>query len=211
MIYVYLWLRPCGTPFYVGLGHADRAWSQGRNRHTDSVRRKIEENGQDVDILILPCRTREDAGELESILIAHYGRLDLGTGPLTNMTDGGEHGCPGNTWNKGRVHGPETRVRMSSARVGNTNALGKKMPDSMREKVSEALKGNQHLLGHRHSEDTKRKISEGCRMDDERRERHRQRMMGNKNTLGMKMSDETRAKMSLAQKARQQRERDTRG
>lgn len=58
----------------------------------------------------------------EKELILHYGRRDIGTGILTNHTDGGG-GLSG--W----VPTEETRKKMSAAKIGNTLNLGRKRPD----------------------------------------------------------------------------------
>ena len=55
--------------------------------------------------------TEQEAFNLERFLIALYGRLDLETGTLTNLTDGGEG-------SSGYVPTEETRAKMSAARLG---------------------------------------------------------------------------------------------
>lgn len=97
--YVYVLSRPCGTPFYVGMGQAERigdhatdARSARRSRRL-SIIRKIWRSGNDVSYAVhsfhLQC---VDAWSVEVGLIAKLGRLDLGTGPLANATKGGEGG-----------------------------------------------------------------------------------------------------------------------
>jgi len=82
MFYTYLWLRYDGTPYYVGKGREERAWVSGSHRL----------NRPKFDFLIIvqefPCE--QDAFAAERFLIAYYGRKDLGTGCLRNLTDGGE-------------------------------------------------------------------------------------------------------------------------
>ena len=56
----------------------------------------------EVRILIQEFPTEADALAAEQFLISYYGRKDLGTGCLINMTDGGEG-------TSGRVHSEETR------------------------------------------------------------------------------------------------------
>ena len=75
-------------PFYIGWGtKKHRAYSKvSRNPHWKSV---VTKYGYEVDILISGC-TDDEAKVVEVGLIAEYGRLDLGTGILVNMTDGGE-------------------------------------------------------------------------------------------------------------------------
>ncbi len=82
MFYVYLWLREDGTPYYVGKGRGDRAFIKNKHRQyppSDRARILVEEHDSEQDAL-----------DAEVFLIAYYGRIDLGTGCLRNMTDGGE-------------------------------------------------------------------------------------------------------------------------
>lgn len=73
--------------FYIGIGKERRPYSKhGRNKHWHNIVNKC---GYEVQILKTDL-TKEDACELESILISYYGRKDLGLGTLVNMTDGGE-------------------------------------------------------------------------------------------------------------------------
>ena len=81
--YTYLWLREDGTPYYVGKGTGRRAYQSngGRTYHPPRDTQRI---------LIQEHLSEEDAFSVEKFLISLYGRLDLGTGILRNLTDGGE-------------------------------------------------------------------------------------------------------------------------
>jgi hypothetical protein len=83
IFYTYMWLRENGTPFYIGKGHGNRAWSKrrGNQRLKPPTRDRI---------LIQQFPDEESAFLAEKILIAYYGRKDLGMGILCNRTDGGE-------------------------------------------------------------------------------------------------------------------------
>lgn len=84
MYYTYLWLRYDGTPYYVGKGSGRRAFtskSHGVHRPADKSR-----------ILVQHCVSEQEAFEAEIFFIEYYGRQDLGTGCLRNLTDGGEGG-----------------------------------------------------------------------------------------------------------------------
>ena len=85
---IYQHLKPCGEVFYIGIGNPSRAYHKtGRSKWWEKVIKKYP--NYEVQILKkgLPI---EEAIELEIILIAHFGRKDLGLGTLVNMTDGGE-------------------------------------------------------------------------------------------------------------------------
>lgn len=74
--------------FYIGIGKdIKRAYSKkNRNKHWVNI---VSKCGYDVDILLnnIPY---EDACNVEFGLVNSYGRIDLGTGILVNLTDGGK-------------------------------------------------------------------------------------------------------------------------
>lgn len=76
--------------FYVGLGsgkkYARARSKSGRITHWKNIVNKV---GYKVEILA-DNLTKDEACELEILLIATYGREDLGLGRLVNLTDGGE-------------------------------------------------------------------------------------------------------------------------
>jgi len=74
--------------FYIGVGVVKRrAWSKnGRNKHWHNI---VNKHGFTYEILAEGI-IREEACELEEFLISEYGRRDLGTGILVNMTGGGD-------------------------------------------------------------------------------------------------------------------------
>jgi hypothetical protein len=102
--------------FYFGIGMDDRPWVVGgRNIHW---RRIVKKHGYRVEVLEEGLSWYQ-ACELEKMLIALHGRRDLGTGPLVNMTDGGDGVA-------GKVVSPETRAKISASQTGKTK--GKKKP-----------------------------------------------------------------------------------
>lgn len=89
--YTYAWLREDGRPYYIGKGTGDRAYT-GRGRRGNRQPPKDKSR-----VLILKRNlTEEEAFRHERYLIAVFGRKDLGTGILINLTDGGD-GVPGMT------------------------------------------------------------------------------------------------------------------
>lgn len=83
VFYTYLWLRDDGTPYYVGKGSGKRAFVW----HTRFL--QPPQNRENILIQEWPDEAGAFAGE--KILVAIYGRKDLGTGCLRNRTDGGEN------------------------------------------------------------------------------------------------------------------------
>ena len=100
--YVYLYKSPeNGAPVYVGKGWGDRAWShieiakrnpeQHRNKYFARTLAKWLREGHKIEPQIVQIfETHEAALELEIELIRKYGRHNIKTGPLLNLTDGGE-------------------------------------------------------------------------------------------------------------------------
>lgn len=84
--YTYAYLREDKTPLYIGKGTGRRAWRPHiRNG-------KVWLNPGDHEILILKTDlTKQEAEDHERYLISLYGRKDLGTGILHNLTYGGEY------------------------------------------------------------------------------------------------------------------------
>ena len=119
--YTYMWLRGDATPYYVGKGQGKRAIRKGCPE--DPTR-----------ILIEPHESESDAFAAEIFLISYYGRKDIGTGILRNMTDGGDKPpvnhcghcgpmpavvrCKIGTSNTGKVRTPAMRARYSASRIG---------------------------------------------------------------------------------------------
>ena len=82
VFYTYAYLREDGTPYYIGKGKGKRAYD--RKRHSAYVPSKNR-------ILILKKNlTEEEAFKHEKYMIAVFGRKDLETGILYNLTDGGD-------------------------------------------------------------------------------------------------------------------------
>ena len=142
--------------FYIGIGkQSNRAYSTRiRNKYWKSI---VDKADYMVEI-IKDGITWEEAKQLEIDLIKQYGRKDLGTGILSNMTDGGD-GCV-NT-----ICSAETRTKMSNSR------LGKKYSEEHKQKISKMLKGKKHTpeaieknrqahIGVRPTDEIKAKISQ---------------------------------------------------
>jgi hypothetical protein len=145
--YVYSWLRQedsdCGSrlsPYYVGKGTGNRAYDLKRCGAKPP-------KDQSYIVFVQEGLTEQEAFNLERYCIDLYGRIDLGTGILRNLTNGGEgaSGC---------CHSIETREKMSRARLGNQHRLGKRHTQKTKDQMSRSH------LGRNLSQEHKNKISQ---------------------------------------------------
>jgi hypothetical protein len=95
-MFVYIWKRPDGTPFYIGMtknaGRTNPLNSGGRGWLCKQTLETIGRTNVITEVHNAP--TLELAKEMERAFILQYGRIQLGTGPLTNLKPGGD-GSPG--------------------------------------------------------------------------------------------------------------------
>ena len=219
--YTYLWLRADGSPYYVGKGTGRRAF----DKHSHNVKCPPKER-----IVIYPADSESDAFEAEIALIWYYGRKDLGTGRLRNLTDGGDNPpsakgvVRSKTYrekiskaNKGRKHSDQSRKNMSIAhqgqKISKENLLklikshaGKPLSEETRRKISEANTGRSSRgVGFKmppKSEETLRRMSEAQLGKKHSEETKRKR---NASLKGRVFSEEHRRKLKRAWKLRRAR------
>lgn len=91
-MFVYIWKDPQGVPFYVGFTNSARRTNPKNSPKRNWLcMRKLEEIGREhVVVEIRFVESIVDGQAMERKLISEYGRIQLGTGPLTNLMPGGE-------------------------------------------------------------------------------------------------------------------------
>jgi hypothetical protein len=107
MAYLYRHIRADkDEPFYVGIGSDDvfkRAYEKNnRNRHWRNI---VKNTPYNVEIIVEGL-TWKEACEKEKEFVSLYGRTDLGSGSLCNLTEGGEGTV-------GMKHTDETKKKIS--------------------------------------------------------------------------------------------------
>jgi len=133
--YVYIYMRHDGTPYYIGKGSGRRAWSYNR--------KGCPRPSDDRIYIFLDGLEEQHAYDLEECLVAQYGRKDINTGILRNMTSGGG----------GAKHLSEnSKERLSHKGVDNP-MFGKSHSEKTKRQISESNSGRIH------TEDSKSKIS----------------------------------------------------
>jgi len=141
--YVYAYLRKSNnTPYYIGKGCGSRMYSKQHSVTVPKDKSQIK--------LLAVNLTETVAHSVETMLIEHYGRKDLGTGILHNRTNGGDG-------SSGAVVSPETRFKISSS------LKGRKLPPRSKDhcsNISQSLKGK--IIGP-HSVEHKQRISDSLK------------------------------------------------
>lgn len=150
MAYVYRHIRlDKNEPFYIGIG-ADENYKRAHERSVhrrSEIWTKIARKTEFLVEILIDDVDVDTAKAKEMEFIKLYGRKNLGTGPLCNLTDGGDglinivfteqHRQRLSAANKGRVYSLERRQRMSEQRKNNPIVY----TEEIRKKLSESHKG----------------------------------------------------------------------
>ena len=134
MAYVYRHIRlDKNEPFYIGIGSDlkyNRAYSTyDRNKYWRNIANKYEYR---VEIL-LDDLTWEKACNKEIEFINLYGRFNINSGPLVNMTSGGEGA-------NGVIISDETRIKYSNVKLGKNNPNSKKVINTSTGKIYSSIR-----------------------------------------------------------------------
>lgn len=181
--------------FYVGIGCAKyrQASTKNRNKFWHNI---VDKHGFRHEI-VADGLTHENAVDLEKLMISEYGRIDLNTGILVNMTNGGDGAS-------GHVHNEETRKKISINSINQKNTSGrfknghKPNPETIRA-TAEANRGRKVSVETREKMSISRKgkkLGPGKKLSPERILAIR---IAN---TGLTRSKETRARMSAAQRGK---------
>ena len=170
--YTYAYLREDGTPYYIGKGKGKRAYWRKINDRVPAPEKSR--------ILILKSNLNEEESfKHEIYMISIFGRKDLGTGILINLTDGGEGRANMSIecrekirkMNLSKEVSEITRKRMGDSRRGKKQSkewvetrtqklIGKTRTDEQKEKISKSHIGQTPWnKGISHKEESKQKMS----------------------------------------------------
>ena len=132
--YTYAYLRKKDrTPYYIGKGTGKRAY----DRHTHRV--KVPDD-RDRIIFLKENVSEKEAWNYEREMIQFYGRKDLGTGILRNMTDGGEG--PANPSPETRRRNAETsRLQYQRCKEEGLSGVGNLTEEQEKRRRENAKKG----------------------------------------------------------------------
>ena len=144
--YVYRHLRlDKNEPFYIGIGckkDFQRAYETSDEKRNAIWIKIFKKNQIEVEILFENL-TKEEASIKEQGFIKIYGRIDLKTGTLCNMTDGGD-----GIWNC--IRSEETKKKLRDKKIGEKNPqFGIKQSEETR------MKRRLSMTGKKKSDETK--------------------------------------------------------
>jgi NUMOD3 motif len=148
--YVYEYLRTDNTPYYVGKGCKSRWKSSDHNVPIPPIDRVR---------FVKTNLEEQQAKDLEIELIAKYGRKDLGTGILRNLTHGGDG-------SSGRIATKEMKQKIKEARA--RQIITEETCEKMRRahtgrvhSIETKQKMSESAIGRKQSSETINKIKEG--------------------------------------------------
>jgi hypothetical protein len=216
--YTYGLCRKDGKLFYVGVGQRGRLFRHETDTKRGYVYNKLKSgiiNKEEylLYVLFIVSSDRDSCLKMEANVIRKFGRRDIGTGTLSNLTDGGDSGPNGCVYSEERLLKHTLLMRENADKIANTL---KARYDSLSKEEQKEI--SSRLDGHRNNEKALKKIGEKSKerwSDPEYRKRlsdiqkESQSMIAEKHRVRMKQlwaDPEYRQKMEAARaKARQKK------
>ena len=166
-------------PFYIGKGTLGRMYHSMFDKRTfksNKIKSIKNKGGEVIKYKIYENLGNLEALELEKVVISKIGRRDLGNGPLTNQTDGGDGRLtsPHTEETKRKIsesrkllnlhipHTEDTKEKLRKINQGENNPMyGRSHTEEVKESHSLRVSGINHpMFGKTHNEETIEKIKE---------------------------------------------------
>lgn len=192
--YTYGLCKANGELFYVGIGKLRRIFAHESDVKRGYVYNKLKAriiNKEEhlLYVIFLISNNRDSCLKMEAAAIKKFGRRDIGTGVLSNLTDGGEAGPNGCVYSEERRLKQIDTLKISAPKIANTL---KERYISL--SVEEQKEIYSRLDGHRNNEKARKKIGENSKerwADPE----YKKRLSERQKIAQSKIADAHRARM----------------
>jgi len=172
-------------PFYIGKGRGDRMNHSKYDKRTfksNKIKSILDTGGEIIAFKIKENLSLHESLDIEKELIRRIGRRDLNSGPLTNLTDGGDGRINGKNSEESiekarkklkiiainrKINGTDKHTdkvvkRLREINIGEKNPMwGKTHTDEIKEAHSQRISGVNHpMFGKKHNDSTIELIKE---------------------------------------------------